>query len=358
MCSSTNSTNSKGWPEHLLDIYTGYQKSQILFVTTNLELYDLLDNCDGGMTVFEIACKKNINLDAIERILDLAAGLKLIKKDAGSDPVYSNIPEVANALQAHKPNNMVAAVLYASRIQYPLFQQLMTVIKDGNNTQAYKDAFGFEVTSETYGSLYSSDPDYTANFIQFMHDLSSITAPGVAKSFDISPFRRICDLGGGSGAIAYALASEYPNTSVAVFDLPSVIERAQNIRPEHSKVLKVEFVAGDFFKDEFPQANLYILARIVHNWEEDKVHQLLKKSFNSLESGGAVLIVERLLNETKTGPLSTLVSNVAMLTSMTGKERTEKEYRQLLEQHGFVDFRCHVVVGESRPLHAMLAYKQ
>ncbi|XP_033101781.1 acetylserotonin O-methyltransferase-like [Anneissia japonica] len=309
------------------------------------------------MTAFEIACKKNINLDATERLLDFAAGLKLIRKEDGSDPaIYSNIPEVADALQASKPNNMVAAVLHASRIQYPLFQNLRTVIKDGNNTQAYKNAFGFEVTSEKFDSLYSSDQDYSTIFLQFMHDLSSLTAPGVAKSFDLSPFRRICDLGGGSGALAYALASEYPDASVTVFDLHSAIESAQKIRPEKTKMLKVDFLAGDFFKDDFPRANLYTFGRIIHDWEEDKVHQLLEKAFHSLESGGALLIVELLLNETKTGPLHVLQCNLEMLTEMSGRERTEEEYRQLLDQHGFVDFRCQFVMGYSN-MHAMIAYK-
>ncbi|XP_071949294.1 acetylserotonin O-methyltransferase-like [Antedon mediterranea] len=251
---------------------------------------------------------------------------------------------------------MVAAIIHASRTQYPLYQHLMTTIKSGLNTEAYKNAFGFEMTSEIFEKLYETDNDYSATFQQFMHQLSSITSPGVAKAFDLSPFCEMCDLGGGSGALAYALASEYPDATVTVFDLANAVEAALKITPDETERQRVKFVSGDFFQDKFPPADLYTFARILHDWEDEKVHQLLNKTFKSLKSGGAVLVAELLMNETKTGPLHTLRANVQMMIEMSGRERTETEYRLLLEQHGFVDFECKFVAGYSS-FHAMIAKK-
>ncbi|XP_071949282.1 acetylserotonin O-methyltransferase-like [Antedon mediterranea] len=355
-----NETKSTLWPPPLvLDIFTGFQKSQALFVTTELQLYDLLAIHQNGMTANEIASKKKLNLDATERILDYATGLKLIKKDFKSESktaIYSNYPEIAEVLQSSKPNNMVAAIKYASRIQYPLYQHLITMIKSGKNTETYKKAFGFEVTTEICEHLYEFDKDYSETFLQFMHQLSSITSPGVAKAFDLSPFCEICDLGGGSGALAYALASEYPDATVTVFDLATAVEAAQKITPDKTERQKVKFVSGDFFQDEFPPASLYTFARTIQDWPDEKVHQLLDKTFKSLESGGAILIAELLMNETKTGPLYPLGANVQMMIERSGRQRTETEYRLLLEKHGFVDFECKFVEGYSS-YHAIIAKK-
>ncbi|XP_071949112.1 acetylserotonin O-methyltransferase-like [Antedon mediterranea] len=204
--------------------------------------------------------------------------------------------------------------------------------------------------------MYESNKEYSAIFLKGMHQLSSITSPGVAKTFDLSPFCEICDLGGGSGALAYALASEYPDATVTVFDLAPAVVEAKKITPDENERKNVKFVAGDFFQDEFPPAKLYTFARIIHNWGLEKVHNLLKKTFRSLKSGGAVLIAELLLNENKTGPLETVFLDINMMVEASGRERTETEYRLLLEQNGFVDFECKSVEGHGG-FHTMIAKK-
>lgn len=47
-------------------------------------------------------------------------------------------------------------------------------------------------------------------------------------------------------------------------------------------VLRLSFLffhvqTGDFFKDDLPKADLYILARVLHDWSDEKVNILLSK---------------------------------------------------------------------------------
>lgn len=53
--------------------------------------------------------------------------------------------------------------------------------------------------------------------------------------------------------------------------------------------------------------------------------------------GGALLVLEKILNDTKDGPLVTLIYDLGMLISAGGRERTGVEYAQLLAKYGFVD---------------------
>ncbi|XP_070561174.1 acetylserotonin O-methyltransferase-like [Ptychodera flava] len=171
-----------------------------------------------------------------------------------------------------------------------------------------------------------------------MHGLSLATSPSVVKAFDFSEFKTVCDFGGGTGALAYELCRVYPEMSIKVLELPPVAKvAAKYFEPKDGKSAKVEFVPGDFFEKELPAADMYIFSQVFHNWQEDKIHQLLKKAHKALKPGGAVLLVEHLFNNDKTGPPPVAVRCLLMLLGSEGRERNKEEYTKLLEVNGFKD---------------------
>jgi acetylserotonin N-methyltransferase len=114
-------------------------------------------------------------------------------------------------------------------------------------------------------------------------------------------------------------------------------------------------VKADFFRDELPPADLYTLGRILHDWGVSKIERLLAKIYAELPEGGALLVAEKILDESGTGPLWALLQSLNMLVVAEGKERRFSEYKQLLEAAGFRDVQC-VVLPDS-PLDAILARK-
>ena len=73
-----------------------------------------------------------------------------------------------------------------------------------------------------------------------------------------------------------------------VFDLPAVVNVADHFRPSVEECPRrdnVAFVAGDFFKDDLPPADIYSLVAILHDWDEERIDFLLRKIYNSLPSG-------------------------------------------------------------------------
>uniref|UniRef100_A0A674IWL6 Acetylserotonin O-methyltransferase n=1 Tax=Terrapene triunguis TaxID=2587831 RepID=A0A674IWL6_9SAUR len=173
--------------------------------------------------------------------------------------------------------------------------------------------------------------------IKFMYGLNaiwSICGRDVIGAFDLSPFTVIYDLGGCAGGLAQECISLYPNSTVTIYDLPKVVQVAKE-RFVPSEERRITFHEGDFFKDPIPEADLYILARILHDWADDKCMQLLTKIHKACKPGGGVLLVETLLNEDKTGPLETQLYSMNMLVQAEGKERTPAEYSKLLAAAGF-----------------------
>ena len=88
--------------------------------------------------------------------------------------------------------------------------------------------------------------------------------------------------------MSYAAVKTYPNMKSTVFDLPAVVSVADHFRPSVEECPSrdnVAFVAGDFFKDDLPPADIYSLVTILHDWDEERIDLLLNKIYNSLPSG-------------------------------------------------------------------------
>jgi acetylserotonin N-methyltransferase len=177
----------------------------------------------------------------------------------------------------------------------------------------------------------------------------------VAAAFDLGRFRRLADLGGATGHLAMAACRRYPNLRAVVFDLTAVVPLARELIAAEGLTGRVELTAGDFFKDPLPEADLFALGRIVHDWGEEDVRKLLGKIFERLPPGGALLIAEKLLDDDKSGPPWAVLQSLNMLVCTEGKERTLGEYEALLKAAGFAR-----VEGKrtDSPLDAVLAVKE
>jgi acetylserotonin N-methyltransferase len=155
----------------------------------------------------------------------------------------------------------------------------------------------------------------------------------------LSRFRRLVDLGGGTGHLAEAARGHYPNLQTAVFDLPGVAD------------LFPGTIAGDFFTDRLPDADLYSLGRILHDWSREKIETLLAKIHAALPPGGGLLIAEKLLDVLN---VPAHMQSLNMLIVTEGRERSASEYEALLRGASFSKV-------ESRrtgaPLDAILAIK-
>jgi len=188
-----------------------------------------------------------------------------------------------------------------------------------------------------------------------MHGFGQVSSPEVVVAFDLSRFRRLVDLGGATGHLAIIACQRYPSLRAVVFELPGAVPLAQDIITASGVADRIEVAAGDFFSDPLPEGDVFTLGRILHDWTEEKIRTLLRKIYERLPAGGAVLIAEKVLAEDKTGPMWALMQSLNMLVCAEGKERTVSEYERLLRQAGFAEVQGRQTKG---PLDAVLAIKK
>ena len=139
---------------------------------------------------------------------------------------------------------------------------------------------------------------------------------------------KIVDAGGGLGTLAKFLIAYYPNTHITVLDRLEVIEQAKTCSDDEG----INWVSGNLFENWKVQASAIILARVLHDWDDHKAESILHRARESISKGDIIYIIEMLLHEdTFEGSLCDL--HLLMVTG--GKERTENEYKKLLNKSGF-----------------------
>src|ERR1019366_4112408 len=101
-----------------------------------------------------------------------------------------------------------------------------------------------------------------------------LTSPRVVRAFDLSRFRRLGGLGGATGHLGIGAWEAYAEPRAVGLDLPRATPLAQEQVAKSAAHQRIEVVAGDFFEDELPAADLYYVGRILHDWTEAKIERL------------------------------------------------------------------------------------
>jgi acetylserotonin N-methyltransferase len=312
-------------PSPVLDLLEAFRRSKVMFAAVELGVFDRLTA--GPASLSELACDLRSNSDALERLLDAAVGLGLLRREGSG---YANTPAARTYLCADSPQRITGYIHYSNRVLWQLWARLEDAVREG--THRWPQAFGLD--GPIFSHFFRTEED-KREFLLGMHGYGQISSPQVVAAFDLGRFRRLVDLGGATGHLAVAACRRYPELRAVVYDLPAVVPMAREQVQTAGLADRVEVVAGDFFTDPLPEADLFALGRILHDWTEGKIRHLLRKICDRLPAGGAVLVAEKLLNDDKLGPMWAQLQALNMLVCTEGKERTLAEYANLLRIAGF-----------------------
>jgi acetylserotonin N-methyltransferase len=174
---------------------------------------------------------------------------------------------------------------------------------------------------------------------RIMHCHSLPAAIELARLAEFSSFRRLLDVGGGSGVFSIALAQRHPKLRCTVMELAAVCEVARRYILDGDVSDRVDAVTVDMFRDSWPEGyDAILVSNVFHDWNAETNAQLARSAFGVLPSGGKILLHEMLIDDTG-GPPTTAGFSVRMLTTNEGKQYRFSELRALLEAAGFLDVR-------------------
>lgn len=331
-------------PAVVLDLLEAFRRSKTMFAAVDLNVFDAL--LGGPKTVTQLAAELRANEDALERLLDACVGLGLLTRDRQQ---YANTPAASAYLTATSPQRLTGYIRYSNNVMWKLWSHLEDAVREG--THRWRQAYGWD--GPIFSHFFRTE-EAKREFLMGMHGFGVICSPHVVAACDLSSFRCLADLGGATGHLVIEACKANPNLRGVVFDLPDVVPLAKEIVGQSVVADRIEVIAGDFFVDPLPAADVFSLGRILHDWTEEKILHLLGRIYAHLPACGAVLIAEKLLHEGKSGPRWAQMQSLNMLTCTEGKERTLNEYAALLTRVGFTDVKGFTTPS---PIDAVMAFK-
>jgi SAM-dependent methyltransferase len=185
------------------------------------------------------------------------------------------------------------------------------------------------------------ESDAFANqFTAAMDSRGVYLAPAVARAVECSNHRHLLDIAGGSGIYACAIVARHPHLRATVLEKPPVDRITKRCLAERRFSERIDVKIGDMFSNPFPGGcDIHLFSNVLHDWDVDRVEQLLAKSFSALPSGGIIIIHDAHINAEKTGPLPVAAYSALLMTITEGKCYSEKEMGDFLSAAGFSDIK-------------------
>jgi SAM-dependent methyltransferase len=297
--------------------YAGWMKARIILTAAELDVFTILYLKPG--TAKDIAQQKNTDERATERVLDCLVTFGLVQKETGT----YRLTEQGSYFSSHHPESVLPMVLHMNSM-WDNWTKLTKIVREGSNI-------------DLPSVIAARDEHVSRAFIGAMHVIGRSLSREIAAAYNTSPFKRLLDIGGGSGTYTIAFLEKNPAMTGVIFDLPGVLPMAEARLTEEGYRDRVELVPGDFYNDELPKGcDLALLSAIIHQNSPQQNNDLFRKIFLALEPDGAVVIRDHIMNESRTWPSAGALFAINMLVhTKGGGTYTFREVKDGLEKAGF-----------------------
>ncbi|MFG2005993.1 methyltransferase [Spirillospora sp. NPDC048911] len=328
----------------LLDYAFGYMPAQMLYAAAELRLADAL--AGGAHTSDELAARTGTHPQAMHRLLRALACLGVLTQEG---PDRFVLTEEGRRLRSDAPDSVHGLLgLFGGPDVWKSWGDLLETLRTG------EPAWN-RVTGMTSFEFFEANPDRSVTFNKAMSEHTRDVAPAFIEGCDFTRFGTIADLGGGDGTLLAAILRAVPAARGVLFDLPVGLKEADVTLEAAGVADRCELVAGDFFESVPAGADAYVLKSVIHDWDDEQSVAILRNcraaagtdAGAGAGTGAKVLLLETVVPEVITPEHTGIVmGDMNMLVCTGGRERTEEEFRRLLEAAGFA---LTGITGQLRP---------
>jgi hypothetical protein len=293
-------------PSQIMQVGMGFFASKTLLSAVELELFTQLG--DGPLTGEEIGQRLDLHPRAIADFLDALVALRFLDREGeGSEGRYRNTEETAAFLDKRSPTYIGGILEMANARLYRFWGDLTEALRTGEPQNEVKHT-GKPMFEELY-----SDPARLEQFMGAMQGISAGNFHALAEAFDFSKYQTVCDVGGATGQLCTILASRHPHLRCTSYDLPVVAPIAEKSIAAAGLGDRVSVASGDFFADPLPRADVITMGLILHDWNLDGKMHLIRAAYEALPEGGALVIIENLIDDARRENAFGLMMSLNML---------------------------------------------
>ncbi len=299
-----------------------YNLTQLIYVVVKLGIPDRL--VEGPQTADELARTVGAHPRSLYRVLRALASLGVFAEDGQG---RFELTALADLLCDVPGSLRPFALSYGEPWWWNTWGNLLHSVQTGET--AFDQLHG-----QGLFEYLGHHPDAAQVFNANMTSMTTPEARAVLAAYDFSSSRVVVDIGGGHGALVSAILNAHPHLRAVVLDLPAVIEGTRTRLESAGLADRSELIGGSFFEVIPAGGDTYTLKDILHDWDDSQATLILRQCRAAMRADAKLLVIERIIPPGNDPAVGKLI-DIDMMVLTGGQERTEAEYRALLEGAGF-----------------------
>ena len=330
----TEEQGARPSPDRILELSSAYWASRTLLSAAEVGLFAALSA--GPLRGDELRERLGLHPRGARDFFDALVALGFLERDHCG---YRNTPETSQYLDPGEPSYIGGMLDFHNTSMYAPWASLTEALRTGESQNRHKNE------EDGFAAAYA-DPEEQKALLTAMSGFSAGSAIAIADAFPWARYETFCDLGTAQGMVPVQLALRHPHLRGVGFDLPQVGPIFEEFVAGHDLGSRVTFAGGDFFADPLPEAQVYVLGHVLHDWGMDAKRSLLCRTYEALPDGGAVIVYEMLIDDDRRTNAAGLLMSLNMLVlSAAGFDYTGADCREWMADAGFRESYVRHLVG-------------
>jgi SAM-dependent methyltransferase len=327
--------NEHPTPEKILQTGLAFWASKTLLSAIEIGVFTELSR--GPEPFDSISGRLGLHPRSARDFLDALVALGFLARTGDH---YANTPETALFLDRRKPSYVGGVLEMANHRLYPFWGHLTEALRTGVPQNEMRTG-----GPGLFETLYA-DPARLKEFLAAMTGISHGANLTIARAFPWATHRSFVDVGAAQGDLAAQIALANPHLRGLGFDLPEVAPVFEEYVAVAGVADRLTFQPGDFFKQDLPKADVVLMGHILHDWDLPTKRMLIKKAFDAIPKGGALIVYEAIIDDDRSKNAFGLMMSLNMLIETPGGfDYTGADCAGWMKDAGFSDTRVQPLVG-------------
>jgi O-methyltransferase domain/Dimerisation domain len=322
-------------PDAILELGFAFWGSKTLLSAIELGVFSELAGA-GPLDGDALRERLGLHPRSATDFFDALVALGMLEREDGR---YANTPSTDLFLDRAKPSYVGGILEMANARLYGFWGSLTEALRTGVPQNEAKIGENF------FETLYA-EPERLAQFARAMSALSVGAGQAIAAKFPWQDHSSVIDVGCAEGAVPVQIALAHDHVTGGGFDLPPLQPLFDSYVSRFGLGERLSFTPGDFFNDPLPSADVLVMGHILHDWDLDEKKALLKKAFDALPDGGALIVYEALIDDDRRNNAFGLLMSLNMLIETPGGfDFTGADCRAWMEETGFRETYVEHLIG-------------
>ncbi|MBC8484636.1 MAG: methyltransferase [Bacteroidetes bacterium] len=307
----------------VLEMVQNYWIAKSIGVAAELDIAESLK--DSPKSIKKLAGITNTHPDSLYRLMRVLAGQGIFKEI--HHKTFALTP-MAMGLFNEERSMKYMVLHFLSPSSWSMFGEMLHTIKTGEN--AAQKIYGMQIFA-----YLKKDPVASEIYNKAMTNTSYMTCSAIVSAYSFAGINDLVDVGGGHGFLLSIILSKHKNMKGIVYDLPHVVNDAKFFFEKFNISDRAKIEAGDFLESVPSGGDGYLLKNIIHGWDDEQAIHILKNIREAMLDKGKLIMIETVIEENNEPSFGKTLDLLMLLGTAGGKERTRKEFENILNHSGF-----------------------